>query len=46
MKEGRKGKENLFFEVECQQIQMEEIMESEYHHVTSIIVIIILSKNY
>lgn len=45
-KEGRKKKENLFFEVGCQQIQIEEIMEFEYYHVTSIIVIIILSKNY
>lgn len=39
-------KENLFFEVECQQIQIEEIMDFEYLHVTSTIVIIILSKNY
>lgn len=38
-------KENLFFQVECQ-VQIEKMMELEYHYLTGIIVIIILSKNY
>lgn len=45
MNEWMNKKENLFWS-RAQQIQIEEIMEFEYHHVTSTIVISILSKNY